>query len=290
MQWGQIKTLFILCFLILDVFLVFQFMNKTEQAQLGLLTDTSLEEQLKTEDIQLNNVPKEAPKKSYISAKRYAFKEEDKEELEENENQKPEIYGEDNNILISVFEEPVAVDLESSDETIEGTINNKILFGDEYQFWDYNEKYNVLIFFQRFKEDPIYYNESGIVMAQLNEEKDGITAFVQTHLDDLKSTEEKIDLVKPIQAIGNLFDKNKLYSGDVVSKFDVGYYTLVPLENGDRVFSPTWNIKVNEDQNFIISGLEGQYISTDEDEFVNETMSSISKQIDLEQSIWGGGS
>ncbi|GGD02415.1 two-component system regulatory protein YycI [Pontibacillus salipaludis] len=294
MQWGQIKTLFILCFLVLDFFLVYQFINKTEQSQLGVLPDTSIEEQLEAEDIQLQNVPENPPKKTYISAKRYDFKEEDLETLEENDNQNPEVYG---NILISEFKEPVDIDLEADESKISSIVKDEILFRDEYQYWGYNERWNVLIFFQLREGDPIYYNQNGVVLAFLNEEKDGISRFTQTHLDEIKNTGEEQDLIKPIQAISTLFDKNKLYSDDTVTKFDIGYYTLVqvPLQNGVQVFSPTWNIHVNEESNYFVNGLEGQYISKDEDEFVNEFIQEMKdsvekQQIELEQPIRGGES
>lgn len=289
MQWGQIKTLFILCFLILDVFLVNQFINKTEQAQYVLLPDTSIEEQLEAEDIQLQNIPKDSPKKTRISAKRYDFNEEDEEKLEERENQISTI-GENGKILTSKFKEPVEIDLESDDSKISGIVKEEILFGDEYEYWGYNEKWNVLIFFQLHEESPIYFNESGVVLVSLNEEKTGIQGYLQTRLDEVKSRGEEQELIKPIQAISTLFNKNKIYNQDTVTDFDIGYFTLVPLQevgNGVQSFSPTWNIHVNENRNYFVNGLEGQYIAKEEDEFLKQMNE---KKSDLEQPIRGGES
>ncbi|QST00045.1 two-component system regulatory protein YycI [Pontibacillus sp. ALD_SL1] len=289
MQWGQIKTLFILCFLILDVFLVYQFINKTEQAQLVLLPDTSIEEQLEAEDIQLQNLPNDTPKKTRIYADRYDFKEEDQEKLAERENQKSSI-GENGKILTSVFNEPVEIDLESDNSKISSIVKEEIIFGDEYEYWGYNEKWNVLIFFQLHEDNPIYFNESGVVLLSLNEEKTGLIGYLQTRLVDVKSTGKEQDLIKPIQAISTLFDKNQIYSRDTVTEFDIGYYTLVPLQeggNGVQFFSPTWNIHVNEERNYFVNGLDGQYIAKEEDEFL-ERMNK--KKTELEQPIRGGES
>ncbi len=263
MQWGQIKTLFIVCFLILDVFLILQFFEKTEQAQIGLLPDSTQEEQLEAENITLGDLPEESIKETYISAKRYVFNEEDQKKIDETlEKQTYKLFN-NGTILLSEFEEPISVNVEGSKEDISAKVKEQILFGENYEYWGYNKEANKLLFFQSYKNDPIFFNESGVVIVYLNEEQE-MVRYVQTMLDEFSNTGEKQELIKPKQAALTLFSRNELYSGDNVSEMNLGYYTLVPLSNGLQVFAPTWKITVNGERQYYVNAMEGQMISMDE--------------------------
>ncbi|QHE54129.1 two-component system regulatory protein YycI [Pontibacillus sp. HMF3514] len=278
MQWGQIKTLFIICFLILDVFLVQQFFEKREQAQIGLLPDSTIEEQLEAEKITLGDLPKESIKETYISARRYVFNDEDQKKLDELENQSYEFFN-DETILLSELEESVPIDVEASDEDITTKVKDQILYGDNYEYWGYNKEANKLLFFQSYKNNPIFFNESGVVIVFLNEDQE-MTRYVQTMLDDFNKTGEKQELIKPKQAAITLFSRNELYNGDNVSDMNLGYYTLVPLSNGLQVFAPTWKILVNEERQYYVNAMEGQLISMDESTFVEDTIQNLLDQIE----------
>ncbi|KGX89255.1 two-component system regulatory protein YycI [Pontibacillus marinus] len=278
MQWGQIKTLFIVCFLILDVFLVQQFFEKREQAQIGLLPDSTIEEQLEAEKITLGDLPKESIKETYISARRYVFNDEDQKKLDESENQSYQLFN-DGTILLSELEESVPIDVEASDEDITTKVKDQILHGENYEYWGYNKEANKLLFFQSYKDNPIFFNESGVVIVFLNENQE-MTRYVQTMLDDFNKTGEKQELIKPKQAAITLFSRNELYNGDNVSDMNLGYYTLVPLSNGLQVFAPTWKILVNGERQYYVNAMEGQLISMDENTFVEDTIQNLLDQIE----------
>lgn len=279
MQWGQIKTLFIVCFLILDVFLILQFFEKTEQAQIGLLPDSTQEEQLEAENITLGDLPEESIKETYISAKRYVFNEEDQKKIDETlEKQTYKLFN-NGTILLSEFEEPISVNVEGSKEDISAKVKEQILFGENYEYWGYNKEANKLLFFQSYKNDPIFFNESGVVIVYLNEEQE-MVRYVQTMLDEFSNTGEKQELIKPKQAALTLFSRNELYSGDNVSEMNLGYYTLVPLSNGLQVFAPTWKITVNGERQYYVNAMEGQMISMDESTFVEDTIQNLLNQIE----------
>lgn len=279
MQWGQIKTLFIICFLILDVFLVQQFLGKLEQTQIGLLTDSTTEEQLEAEQITLGDLPKDSINETYISASQYVFSEEDKEEFEDTLSGQSIEFFNDRTILMSNFDEPISLDLENSDEELSSKVKSQFMFSEQYEYWGYNEDSNKLLFFQSYQDNPIFFNESGVVIVFLNEEQEMIR-YVQTKLTDINSTGEKQELIKPKQAAITLFSRNELYNGDNVSDMHLGYYTLVPLSNGLQVFAPTWEIIVNGERKYFVNAMEGQMISMDESTFVEDTIQNLIDQIE----------
>src|SRR5699024_11746484 len=90
MQWSQIKTLFILCFLILDVYLLIQFIDKQEKSDLDVMEEqeSSIEQQLKLENIKLPKLPDEEMEQSYISVKQKEFTDSDFRDISGSDNQK----------------------------------------------------------------------------------------------------------------------------------------------------------------------------------------------------------
>ena len=77
MDWDRIKTIFIVTFFVLDLFLIFQFIQKQDSNQLELIAETKIDQELKANKITMGNIPKEPKKESFIRAENKAFKEED---------------------------------------------------------------------------------------------------------------------------------------------------------------------------------------------------------------------
>src|SRR5690625_1956757 len=132
MQWSQIKTLFILCFLVLDVYLLFQFFEKQEQTDLGLLEreDSPIEEQLKAENIKIGKLPEEESDESFLSVKPKTFTDSELKEINDLKNQ--EAISINGNFIISEFEKPVPLPSGGSKDKIEELVKKSILFPDEY--------------------------------------------------------------------------------------------------------------------------------------------------------------
>lgn len=65
MDWDRIKTIFIVTFFVLDLFLIFQFIQKQDSNQLELIAETKIDQELKANKITIGNIPKE-PKKSRL--------------------------------------------------------------------------------------------------------------------------------------------------------------------------------------------------------------------------------
>src|SRR5699024_3770281 len=109
MHWGQIKTLLILSFFVLDVYLFMQFMDKEEEA-------ATIEEQLKSEDISVENLPKEDDEETYISVKQENFEEDDLEDESLENKQDPTIYK--YNLIASKLDKPIKIKENASTDTL----------------------------------------------------------------------------------------------------------------------------------------------------------------------------
>ncbi|TDQ38372.1 two-component system regulatory protein YycI [Aureibacillus halotolerans] len=255
MDWSRAKTLLILCFFVLDVFLLIQLSEKRQTDQYDFLNESTIEERLAAEEITYEALPKDAVSENYISGTSRQF---DPDLLNELANQNVIING---NSVVSSLIEPYTLNMDEMSDSVTEFMNTQVVDGARYRFWSYNRETNAIILFQTYEGKTIYYNDNGIVILQLNEDNQ-VVSYQQTMLSDIEQLdidEKKQQPILPaIEALKILFERNELPSGSHVSSVELGYYTLVPLSGGVQVFAPTWHVIVDNERNYFINAIEGQ--------------------------------
>ncbi|MFD1851020.1 two-component system regulatory protein YycI [Oceanobacillus bengalensis] len=276
MQWGHIKTLFILSFLLLDIYLLLQFIDKTKEADFGILDrqEASIEDQLQAEnisinaDLEMNNVTEE----TYILASQESFEEVEIAQLEGLKGQTSTVIS--NKFIVSQFDRPIAVDKDISQEGVNQLLVDKVLHYDAYTFWDWNKDLNIMIFFQKQGIRPVYFNENGILLVYLNSDNE-MTHYTQTLLGEPKPQGGGTKaLIPPIEAIEVLYNNNHLKPDDAITDVGIGYYSRFTSEV-EQVFAPTWRVTVNEERNYFVNAMEGFVFSSNDMTFLQETVSDI---------------
>lgn len=263
MQWSQIKTLFILCFLILDVFLLHHFINnpKTEYESADVFPR---EENLRINVNGLDNVPEDFPTEAaMLHAQRKEFTEKDITEIGELPDQRNMVI--DDHLILSEFDSPLDIDVEADTEKLSTYIWDL----DKYNYFGKDEKTNTHIFFQEI-DRPIYFNQSGVLLIQMNEENEAVR-YAQTILEKIE--EQPTDEInKPLDAVSVLYFSNEyIQSGDeITSEVTLGYHNLLPLPNGAQVLAPTWEIEVNDEKHFYVNAIESHYTTRETAGFINE--------------------
>lgn len=280
MQWSQIKTLFILFFLVLDVFLFIQFLEKQDKKDLGTLErqDSTIEEQLETEGIEIGELPEEKLEESYINVGQKTFTEEELALLGKYDNQQVETIN--NNLIISRFDEPIPLPNDGKQEQIAKGIASFILSLNNYQFWGWNEELNIMVFFQQKNDRPVYFNQNGMILVFLNDANE-MDFYTQTMLGEPESQGSKKSLISPLKAVETLYKNNEFRSGDEKITAEIGFHTMVPLENGIQVFAPTWKITVNNERNYFINAIDGVIFSNDDSQFLRDSLITIIGKVNL---------
>jgi regulatory protein YycI of two-component signal transduction system YycFG len=274
MQWSQIKTVFILSFLILNVYLLIQFLDKRDQEDLGLLDreESTIEEKLKNENIVIpKQLSDEQEKEPYLSVSQKVFNEEDIRQLDVLTNQQIAVINK--SLILSIMEKPIKIP-DDDLELIEGFVKKSFIYSEEYELWDWNKEVNVLIFFQKENNRPIYFNQSGMILAFLNDNNE-LIYYTQTLLGEADSLQDKKSLFKPLDAIEALYNANELRPRDEVTKVDIGFHTRVPSAEGVQVFVPAWKITVkteDDERNYFVNAIEGFIFSSDESNFLEESI------------------
>lgn len=256
MDWRKTKTIFIITFLILNIFLASQIFEKRNENQWSIITEATIEEQFEADEITYETLPKEPVTESYISGKSYKFSVEDKEALEK-KGQTVEVVNE--TVLVGAFNEPIPAPETDLETRLPQLLKDQLLFNEKYDYKTYRKGEKELIFFQSFKKGLIYSNnESGMLSLYLDDENN-IVSYKQTLISDLEEMDEAQELITAFNALENLYNMNELKPGSHVTDVKLGYYTLVQITSS-HVLTPTWHIVVNGEQDFFVNALEGQII------------------------------
>jgi len=274
MQWGHIKTLFILSFLILNIYLVSAFIDR--QQDIGYLDNQELpiEDQLAAENITYN-IDTDVTESTYISVTQRVLSVDELAELKGFEGQTSEVINE--SFIATKIDSPVSVPKDVQKQEIENIVQTNVLYGEEYLLWNWNEELNVLVFFQKKDERTIYYNENGLLLVYLNEDNE-MTHYTQTVLGKAEVQGDPVALNQPIQVIGTLFKGNYLNRDDVVNDVKLGYYSRIAAE-GIQVFAPTWRVTVNEERDHYVNAIEGIVYESDELEFLQNVIDKNATRI-----------
>lgn len=266
MDWNKTKTMFIIVFLILDIFLFVQFSRQYSDSKIEQLKeDPSIEDRLEDARITYNiTLPSESIKVQYVNAKTKKFTEKDIKDLA---NQTVTI-GPNKTSLFATFKKPVKLKSSSDPIQLETFISESenVLYGSQYKYWGYNKDKNEIIFYQAYEDKQFFKNESGQLVLNLND-KNEIVSYKQTILEKMEKRggEKALPI---ITAISNLYAKNMILAKSEVVKAELGYYTLIP-QTESQMLVPTWHFVVKHGKvydDLFVNAIEGRVIPKNDKE------------------------
>ncbi|MCD4838024.1 MULTISPECIES: two-component system regulatory protein YycI [Neobacillus] len=263
MDWSKIKTIFIITFLILDVYLLFQLMKIRDANKYEIMTPTSIEEKLKNDEIKFKELPKTDIKAQYFSAKPKIF---NKEDLTKLKGQVVKI-NESGTSIISELEKPIQLGEKFEPSELASFVKENILYGDQYQFGERNEKKNTIIYYQQYENVPLYKNINGMIVFYYNSQNQ-IVSYQQTYLEEFEKLTEKEAVLPPLKAMETLHQKGELQPKSEITKVELGYSTRIQLA-ASQVLAPTWRIVVNDEKSLFVNAFEGKIIDFNSDENIN---------------------
>jgi regulatory protein YycI of two-component signal transduction system YycFG len=263
MDWSKIKTIFILTFLVLDIYLMYEFFKLKEASEFEPIAQASLEKQLKNADITFEEpLPKSNPKDRYLRAKPVEF---DIEELEgDTRLEGQEITITEGTTLNSVLDESIKISDKFSPSELSAFIKNRVLFGDQYRFWEKPENSNRITYYQEFEGKMFYMNLNGELTFYLNDENE-IVSYKQTLLTKIESKEESEKVIQPIKAVETLYKNGSLQPKSKVTNVELGYFTFVHLSSS-QLLTPAWRFVINDEENLFVDAFEGKIIKLNNEE------------------------
>lgn len=269
MDWSRTKTIFIIVFSILNVFLYTLYVNRVDSAKdLETLTapDVNIEEKLEQAQIVIESMPPKVEELGYVSGKLKVF---NQEEIDSLANQIAGIT--EGNRVISTLEEPLDIIDVTKEESYAEFLDSYVLSGNQYDLWSVDVEKGEATFLQSVEDRPIYYTQS-LLTAHFNE-NDEIIGYEQRMFEDFEEFNTTKNIVQPTTALNTLYTREMLQEGSTIKSIDLGYSTLVQLTE-TQVFAPTWHIHVQladgQTDNFFINAIEGKVIELQQDEHERE--------------------
>lgn len=258
MDWSKTKSVFILTFLILNIFLGYQLVEKRDSSQLDVITELSIDEKLAAEEIKYEALPKEPKELSYISGKVKVFTEDDIKSLKDQD-----VNIETAGVLKGVFKEPIKLSL-TDQVKIQQFVKDHMLSGDSYTVWSVDEEAGVIVLVQQYKNYKVFGqspNISGVIYLYLDEDHE-VESYEQTWIPEFKEHELE-QLITPMETLENLFNNFHLKSGSHVSKMEIGYYPLVPYSES-QLLAPAWHVVIDDKIDIYVNAIEGQILNKTE--------------------------
>jgi regulatory protein YycI of two-component signal transduction system YycFG len=226
--------------------------------------ETSIEENLRQDDISYGELPVFADESYYVSAEIAEFPE---EKLKKFVDQKFTFIDEDNEHLISTLEVPYPLKNTKGEEQFTLFLATHVLNGKEYVLWNLDEEKKQAIFFQKVDDYPIFFNKNAILTINWDEDEN-IISYEQSMFGEFINFNKKKDILLPIEAINALYSKDYLKKGSTVINISLGYSTHIQLTK-TQVFAPTWHVRVKledeEIEDYFINATDGKVI-----EFIDE--------------------
>lgn len=278
MDWSKTKTIFIIVFSILNVFLYSVYINNyNEEQELEILGESNIESDLKNANISVGNLPVSTEKVTYVSGKINTFDNFDFDQVTRNQI----ITVSDNMIIEGTMKKPEKLEA-LNEKTLTEFLKRTVFKGEEYRLWQINKSAREATFFQVMNDKTIFYNQSATIKVYWSE-KEEITKYEQTMFGSLKAVGEKSMLIKPIQAIKTIFEKGYLKDHTTISFVNLGYSTLVPLTE-TQVLSPTWHIRAmvpdengrKKQQDFFVNAVDNQILDIEKNiQFKNKAATDV---------------
>ena len=258
MDWNKTKSLFIVVFLVLDIFLLYQFIG-FKMTKLEVNKESTVEEKLEAAGIKYSSMPGGSVTEKTISAKAKVFTEKDISTLK-NQNA---VLG-DENTIVSTLETPIAIGTDEGKYfDLEAFLKKEITGGTSYKFWSKEDK--TIIYSQVYNERVLFDNQDAQIVFQLNE-KNEVVGYEQTMLDNIEEFNENQAIKPAVDALGSLLTNGYLSDGSEVTNPELGYYTLVEVTESEiLVLVPTWHFKVNGQEDYFVEGTGSEVLNTEEE-------------------------
>ncbi|MDI7743384.1 two-component system regulatory protein YycI [Lysinibacillus fusiformis] len=256
MDWSKSKSIFIVVFLILDVFLYSLYLNRhteAQQAENESIGEQNIEARLKNDNITYGVLPANVEKAAYISGKVKNFEEGDPK-IENAQNILI-----DKNKLVVTLKKPVEIKNIDDAAFYNDFLKLNVYEGASYTLWEIDKESKSATFFQTVDTRTLYYILNGLVTVHWND-KNEIVEYEQTLLEDIEAYEEEKVLTSPLKAIQTLYNKGLLAPNSTITKVNLGYTTLVQFTQ-TQVFVPTWEIQVKTEnevrEEYFVNAVQG---------------------------------
>lgn len=250
MDWNRTKTVFIVIFLLLNTVFLIDFYKIKNGNKLEIAKESSIEEKLKSEQIEFEKLPIASKSLSKLSGDLYEFTSEDLNSLKDVEVNivSPTKIEANLNTPYQMLDAPKS-------DSLKGFLKNYVFKGENYQFSSFSDERKEVKFSQSFDGAKLYENTGAQIIAKVNNENQ-IISFEQTMLGDIHRFGRKEKIIPALKALENLYSKGELYTKNKVTLVELGYFTLI--QTSYQILEPTWRVEIDNNKSYYVTAFEGE--------------------------------
>ncbi|MCO7175241.1 two-component system regulatory protein YycI [Sporolactobacillus kofuensis] len=249
MNWSRTKSIFIICFLLLDVFLVFEMYMRQQDESIEGLHDEKRQYNYKIDTV-MPTLPKDVTflrgtrinftqKKEAISGLSTGDIVSGKQKMTVNENGQQ---------LTGTFAKPLALG-DINNEDVQKNLLAKVYQGQDYIYWQSADDKSSLKFVQLYQSRPVFISSRNKTqMLDFTVRNKQVTGFHQSYLKLSSNKHSHVDLIEASQAINYLADRTDLVGYNLlhIKAIQLCYVNTVGDESAEPlIFVPAWHIVVH---------------------------------------------
>ncbi|EUJ33758.1 hypothetical protein MFLO_00940 [Listeria floridensis FSL S10-1187] len=261
MDWKKTEIIFIVAFLLLDIFLGIMFLNKQVTNDPDKLGNDTLQDHLKTDNITYPDLSSKSVYGEIFTANKVAFASKDLVDLKD---QSIALYNNSTEI-VSTLQNPVKTGKKGENPEFIKFLQENVYKGSTYEFWKYDETTHELIYNQVIKDDMVLFDNAGRIVFKLNNDEE-VISYRQTYLGKQDDLQEKKNLLSSMDALEAVYQHGDLKPDSEITQAVFGYYTTVQLSSGD-VYFPVWCFEVVHKKTtsyFLVNAKDEQVINLTE--------------------------
>ncbi|MGW6677919.1 two-component system regulatory protein YycI [Bacillus altitudinis] len=272
MEWNKTKTIFILAFLVLDIFLGFQYFEKRSTDHFAIIEKTDTLEEMKADGIKYGNLSDEAKIGYRITAEKKQYTKKDVDGLADQKTKStfPKAEKDDPVTLLEMtFNKPVALPKKDMKTAATNLVSQRLLDGKNYKLWSIDEETGEIVFFQTYKGKYIFQEglddteTIGKITLDVNDQNE-VVSYRQSMVTSINEV-RKETLVPALETVKDLYTQNMLSQNTTVKKVELGYYTQYPGAS-TQVMVPVWRVEIEgvatgskkkTEEEYLINAIDG---------------------------------
>lgn len=243
MDFRRIEWLFLVAFIVIDIFLFAAFQRdtsgETDTSSNRSSSDTTILKEMRADNISFKAPSKKSGEGYYISTSNDSSI---KSNLTSLSNQT--VRYQSDGTITSTFKTPITgVDTQHPDKTLDTVVSNStlILNGTDYTYNAKLSSRNTVVYTQEVADGPIYSRYGEIRFSLTN--AGPVTGYTQGYLANVSTLREKTETISERKALIWLYQYNQIPNNTKVVWTKLAYTRYFNLKNSS-VYIPTWVVAV----------------------------------------------
>ncbi|NGC78440.1 hypothetical protein G5T19_07175 [Lactobacillus reuteri] len=256
MNFKRIQWIFILAFLIFDIFVGssliletrFTVSNGQQNRQSAVLKE------MRNDSINYGNLSNKQQTGYYIAGKRSTDGGVLEQESDKLHNQN---FRFTSGTLTSEFDKPIKVSADNTVQRINRLLKNKkmVSLGDHYRYNKELSDKNTIVYTQVLEDKPLISND-GQIRFRINSDHE-VTGYTQTYLQDVEVLRQRSNTISQRRAITWLYKHNQIPNNSRIRWATLSYSKLLNTTTDDKsVYVPTWIVEIKTKNSGAIQQLQ----------------------------------